>query len=159
MKKRIISGIFFLIIFFISVSQAQNLSEEKEKKLDEIGAIMEKLTIEGDYKKLLSYYTDDVIIMPDFASTIRGYEALKEQYEKDKEEGPIYHSFTGTVEKRWIYGNEIYERGTFGMAVSSGKSPNPKAYYGSYFQIWQEYPDGSFKIKYIIWNLDFNPCF
>ena len=157
--KRSISS-FFVIIFLLvlfSFSQAQDLSAEKKQKLDDIGDLLEKAMIDGDYETILKYYDDDVIIMPGFDPAIKGINALNKAYEKNKRKGIKYHSFTGNVKKRWMCGNEIFEMGTFGMAISSKDSSQPKAYYGSYFQIWQEYEDGSFKIKYNIWNLDFNP--
>ena len=157
--KRTINSIFviiFLLVLF-SFSQAQDLSAEKKQKLDEIEVLLEKAMIDGDYETILKYYDDDVIIMPGFDPAIRGINALNKAYEKNKRKGIKYHSFTGNAEKRWMCGNEIFEMGTFGMAISSKDSSQPKAYYGSYFQIWQEYEDGSLIIKYNIWNLDFNP--
>jgi ketosteroid isomerase-like protein len=148
--------VFFLVAFY-SFSNAQNLSKEKNRKLDEISSLLDRAMIDGDYDTILKYNTDDVVIMPGFSPAIKGKTTLEKAYEKNKKDGLIYHSFSGTSEKRWACGNEIYEYGTFGMAISSKESKRPKAYYGSYFQIWQEIEDGSFKIKYTIWNLDFNP--
>jgi ketosteroid isomerase-like protein len=152
----ILCAVLFLLSFF-SFLQAQTLLAEKNQKLEEIGKLLEKAMIDGDYKTILEYYTDDVIIMPGLNPAIKGISALKNAYEKNKRKGIKYHSFTANAKKRWQCGNEIFSMGTFGMAVSSKETSQPKAYYGSYFQIWQEYEDGSFKIKYNIWNLDFNP--
>ena len=146
----------FLLSFF-SFSQAQDLSAEKTQKLEDIGTLLEKAMIDGDYKTILEYYADDVIIMPGFNPAIKGINALKDAYKENQKKGIKYHSFTATAEKRWQCGDEIFSMGTFGMAISSKETSQPKAYYGSFFQVWQEYEDGSFKIKYNIWNLDFNP--
>ena len=51
----------------------------------------------------------------------------------------------------------VFDIGTFGMSLISSDSPKPIAYYGSYFHTWQKQSDGSFKIKYTMSNLDFNP--
>jgi hypothetical protein len=56
------------------------------------------------------------------------------------------------------YDNEIYEYGTFGIAVSSNETKHPYAFTGSYFTIWEKQSDASYLIKYIISNYDFNPC-
>lgn len=159
MKRTIyvLSAVLILLCSY-SVLQAQDLSAEKNKKLDDIGALLEKAMLEGNYDLILEYYADDVIIMPGFNSPIKGIKTLKDAYKKNMKQGIKYHSFTATAEKRWQYENEIFEYGTFGMAISSKETSQPKAYYGSYFQIWQEYENGTFKIKYNIWNLDFNPC-
>ena len=157
---KIFTAKIFFVFFFValfSFSNAQNLSKEKNQKLDEIASLLDRAMIDGDYDTILKYNTDDIVIMPGFSPSIKGKTGLEKAYEKNKKDGLKYHSFSGTPEKRWVCGNEIYEYGTFGMALSSRESKKPRAYYGSYFQIWQEFEDGSFKIKYTIWNLDFNP--
>jgi len=158
MKKTLINlETIFCLIILVANSQARDLSDKKIKKLEEIGNLLEEAMLENDYDTILKYHDDDIIIMPGFNPAIKGIDELKDAYNKNKREGIKYHSFTAKIEKRWACGNEIFEYGTFGMAVNSKKTSHPKAYYGSYFQIWQEYHDGSFKIKYTIWNLDFNP--
>ena len=162
MKKYFITktSVFLLLITLLSVQSlyAEKISKQVEKELDKIGAILEKATLDGDYMTTLKYYTDDIVIMPDFRPSVRGKKALLEQYKKDEEVSVKYHSFDGTIEKRWQHGDQIYERGTFGMALSYEKAKRPMAYYGSYFQIWQKQSNGSYKTAFTIWNLDFNPC-
>lgn len=146
---------YFLCSF--TILQAQDIPKEIENELNKTGEKMVQATLDGDYLALIDFYSDDAVIMPDFKPPIRGKKALKDQFREDEKLGVEYHSFTGTVEKRWRRGDEIYERGSFGMAVSSRDSRRPTAFYGSYFQIWQKQKDGSFKISFTIWNLDFNP--
>jgi len=67
-----------------------------------------------------------------------------------------YHSISGTAEKRWEVNGYIYEYGSFGMTVSARNEKKPSGYYGSYFQIWER-SDSTYKLKYIIWNLDHYP--
>jgi ketosteroid isomerase-like protein len=145
------------MLYSFPALQAQNLSKEVDSALNEIDAKMVKATLAGEYLSLMDYYTEDVVMMPDFRPAIRGKKELLAQYQEDIKLGVKYHSFNATVEKKWQCGSEIFERGTFGMAISSKNSQKPMAFYGSYFQIWQKQPDGSFKITFIIWNLDFNP--
>jgi ketosteroid isomerase-like protein len=158
-KKSLLTILLYLFIGFFVCSRlsAQDISQADRDELKRINNILTKAILDGDYETVLKYYTEDVIIMPDFMSAIRGIDALEKQYREDQKKGIIYHSFSGTAEKRWQHDNEIYETGSFGMAVSSRESKRPKAYYGSYFQIWDKQKDGSFKISYNIWNLDFNP--
>lgn len=66
-------------------------------------------------------------------------------------------SINGTTQELWTCGELVYQRGTFGMSVKSKDRKRPDAFYGSFFQVWQKQPDGAFKIKMTIWNLDFNP--
>ena len=118
---------------------------------------MSKAAVAGDYDAQLKYYTDDMIIMADFQPMINSKAALKEIFRQERESGLKYHSITGTIADLWMCGDLVYDRGTFGMAVSRKAESKPRAYHGSYFQIWEKQKDGSFKIKMTIWNLDFNP--
>lgn len=159
-----------LFLFVISCENVNNKTEtasnlkvpEKnldfKKKIEEINSNIEKLVLAGNYNDILPYYTDDVIISPDFHSSIKGKEAIRVAYEKNKKIKLKHHSFSGTSEDIWECEKFIYERGKFGMSLSSKDHPKPLAYYGSYFTIWQKEDDESLKIKYVIWNLDFNPC-
>ena len=143
------------------VVKNQKVSTENsgsKEKIEKISNELEKLILAGNYDDLLHYYTDDIVICPEFNSEIKGKDAIKTIYDKNKKEGIKHHSFSGTIEEIWECESFVYERGTFGMSVSSKDHPKPLAYYGSYFTIWKKGDEGSLKIKYTIWNLDFNPC-
>lgn len=148
-----------LTLFFTTTLLTANDSEvtkEVATKLDKIGAIMAKATLDQDYETMLKYNSDDVVVMPNFQPTINGKKELKKIYKKNTDAGIDYHAFSSEPQKRWQADNLIYEYGTFGMTVSSSSSKKPKGYYGSYFQIWEKSGD-DFKIKLTIWNLDHSP--
>ena len=170
-KKLIkIEILLLLLMIFVScenmdkkpeVVENQKVSTENggvKEKIENVNKELEKLVLAGNYYDILPYYTEDIVICPDFESEIKGKDAIKAIYDKNKKEGLKHHSFSGTIKEIWECKNLVYERGTFGMSVSSKDHPKPLAYYGSYFTIWKKDDDGSLKIKYIIWNLDFNPC-
>lgn len=162
----ILAAIVFL--FFSCENKDLNLSAEKKEtaapsrslkaEIDSINGILDKAMLSGNFEAMLPYYTDDIIVSPGLNPTVKGKAAVKEGYEKNRKEGVKYHSFSGTIEDIWESGDKIYERGTYGMSCSYKDHPKPIAYYGSYFTIWQKEQDGSLKIKYVIWNLGFNPC-
>lgn len=157
-SKRVLILLTLALMLLLSQAfYAQDNLENVQKKLAEISQILNKATLEGDYETLINCHTDDAIVKPDFVPAIKGKRALREQYEKNKKAGAKIHSFSATTEDMWIRGDEVYERGTFGMAASSKESAKPVAVYGSYFQIWLRQADGAYKIKYLIWNLDFDP--
>jgi ketosteroid isomerase-like protein len=137
-----------------SIAPATDLPARLEKANKTISDAM----LAGDYDTILSFYTDDVVLVPDFQPAVRGKSAVRESYAKQQKIGVTFHSFSATTEKIWSSGKEVYEYGTFGQAVSARDHAKPKAYYGSYFMIWEEQPDGALLIKYVIWNLGFNPC-
>ena len=147
----------YLIIGASTLLHAQNIPDETDKMLNQIEDKMKDAALAGENVKIINYYTEDVILNPSFQSAIKGRDALLKVYQDDVKKGLKYHSFSGTVEKRWQHENEIFERGSFGMSVSTNSSRKPKAYYGSYFQIWEVQSDGTYQISYVIWNLDFNP--
>ena len=74
-----------------------------------------------------------------------------------KKQGIHYQSISGNSIEMWECGEMVYDIGTYGMSLISKDSPKPVAYYGSYFNVWQKQLDGSYKIKYMMSNLDFNP--
>ena len=155
------------LIFFISCGNTERNDQSSNKesqqggaaqidKIEKINKVIEKAMLRGDFDSILPYYTDDIIISPPMKKSVKGIEAIKEIYQENKKIGLKFHSFSGTVEKIWECSDNIYERGTFGNSLSSNDHPKPVAYYGSYFTIWQKEKDGSLKIKYLIYNLDFN---
>jgi len=161
----------FLIFPFISCNNPKDEStanQQQEKKIDiqdgdfklalqEINRVLDKAVLDGDYETILKYYTDDVILMPIFEPAINGKDALREEYKKDKKTGVKYHAFNAKPEKMWACGNEVFEYGKFGLAVSSNETEYPYAFFGSYFAIWDKQSDNSYLIKYMISNLDHKP--
>ncbi|HAB51507.1 MAG: hypothetical protein A2315_12040 [Ignavibacteria bacterium RIFOXYB2_FULL_35_12] len=170
-KKIFVAAIFLFatVFLFISCENQNTTKEVKQKeevkpdislreKVDSINNILDRAMLRGDYEAMLQYYTDDIIISPGLNPTVKGKAAVKESYEKNRKMEVQYHSFDGTAEDIWESGDKVYERGTFGVSLSYKDHPKPLAYYGSYFTIWQKASADSLKIKYVIWNLGFNPC-
>lgn len=172
MSSKIFSAAVFLMAVNFLFTSCENkdpnkLVEQKETakpntslkaEVDSINNIFDKAMLSGNFEAMLPYYAEDIIVSPGLNPTVKGKAAVKEGYEKNRKDGVRYHSFSGTIEDMWESGDTIYERGTFGMSFSYKDHPKPIGYYGSYFTIWQREKDGSLKIKYVIWNLGFNPC-
>lgn len=172
MYKKIFSAGVLLIAFafFLVSCENKDFNAQVEKKetakpntslkaeIDSINNILDKAMLSGNFEAMMTYYAEDIIVSPGLNPTVKGKAAVKEGYEKNRKDGVKYHSFSGTTEEIWEFENRIYERGTFGMSFSYKDHPKPIGYYGSYFTIWQREGDGSLKIKYVIWNLGFNPC-
>ena len=125
--------------------------------LQGIRSALDKAILDSDYETILKYHTDDVIIMANFRPAIKGKKEMREQYKKDKKAGVKLHAFNGKPEKIWESGDEVYEYGTYGLAVSSKDTEHPYAFYGSYFMIWEKQPDSTYLVKYLITNLDHKP--
>jgi ketosteroid isomerase-like protein len=127
-------------------------------RLEAANRELEKAALNGEYETILRYYTDDVVLAPEFHQLVRGKAAVRELYQKMRELGVRYHSFNASAEEISVCGREVIEYGTFGLSVSSREKKRPAAYTGSYCTIWEQQEDESYLMKYVISNLNFNPC-
>jgi ketosteroid isomerase-like protein len=145
---------FIFVSYFTIFAQG----EEVKEVLESIGNELNQALLAGDYETILSHFTDDIIVFPVFDPPIKGKRAYREAVKKVKEQGIQYKSMSGSSTEMWECGNMVYDIGTFGLSLVTRDSPKPKAYYGSYFNVWQKQSNGSYKLKYMMSNLDFNPC-
>lgn len=133
MNHKSITTILFVFFFFLLVVSCENVDNKTEtasnskdpdktqdinKKIDKINFNIEKLMLAGNYNDILPFYAEDVIICPSFHPTVKGKEAIKEIYEKNKNIGLKHHLFSGTTEDIWECEKFVYERGKFGMSFS-----------------------------------------
>jgi ketosteroid isomerase-like protein len=169
-----ITKTFLLIFLLFSFTSCNNPNDEstvnpqQEKNaalqdgdfkstLQGIRSALDKAILDSDYETILKYHTDDVIIMANFRPAIKGKKEMREQYKKDKKAGVKLHAFNGKPERMWEIGNEVYEYGTYGLAVTSKDTEHPYAFYGSYFMIWEKQPESTYLVRYLITNLDHKP--
>ena len=149
--------LLFLCLVLSSSGSAQDNLKEIRQKLEGINRTMERAELENDYSTQLKYFTDDIMIDHPLEPPLRGKESLKARYERNQKEGVKYHSVSSTMEDLWVSGDRVYERGTWGMSVSSKRVKQPIGAFGSYFQIWRKQADNAYRIEYLIFTLDFNP--
>ncbi len=128
------------------------------QKIKETNAKIEELMLASDYDEVLKYFADDVLMLPPMSSEVRGITALRRLYNQHKEQEVKIRSFGGRVEKMWKSGNIVYEYGVYGSAGTIKGHSKPIAQTGNYFMMWEKQNDGSYLIKYVIENLDYNPC-
>ncbi|MBN1478774.1 hypothetical protein JXA70_00725 [candidate division KSB1 bacterium] len=152
--KKTILCMFLLLPFLLPArTNLQNVREQIEKLREE----RQEAAMEQNYDKSLKFFTDDVLIMPGLQQIIEGKKELKQRYERDKKEGVRILSIGHNVSADWLCDEDYYERGSWSMSVTSRDHPRPLAYAGSYLQIWEKQKDGSYKIKFNIWNLNHMP--
>ena len=174
MKRSHFISILFFAFLLIALISCKNKNSEsnlntKQKvitdslavnylaELQGIGRILNEAVLNGDYETILKYYTDDVVILANSVTPIRGKKAFREQYEKDRKKGIKFNAFSGKAEKMWGCGDKVYEYGTYGAAVSSNETKHPYGFAGSYFTIWQKQNDGSYLMEFVMTNLDHKP--
>ena len=159
--------IYLLAVVLISCADSSQNSQEKhnesdnsavEQKLKEANLKIDKAVLEGDFETILKYYSDSVVVVPVFKPVLKGKEAVRQAYMQEQKDGVKFHAFNASIEKIWEAGNNVYEYGSFGMTVTSNQTKHPYGFTGNYFMIWEKQKDQSYLIKYMISNLDFNPC-
>lgn len=148
------------IIFILFISQllwAKTPLESAREKIEILKKQRQEATFAHDYKKALTFFTDDILILPGLQPPIKGKAELIKMFEMDEKNGVIFHAIGNNVEADWLCGEDYYERGTWSMSITSNQSDKPTAFLGSYFQIWEKQHDGSYQIKFNIWNLNHQP--
>jgi ketosteroid isomerase-like protein len=127
--------------------------EQLKQKLQALNDKLVEANFAGDWDTTFSYFTDDVLSMPNFDKVIKGKEALR-KYQEYLWKSMKFHSVKFTTEEVWTCGDLVYEIGKYKMIVTLSGYTQPTTNYGKYFTIWQKQLDGSLKVKYEIWNTD-----
>jgi len=148
--------IFFFLWFADQVYTQDNIKELKNQ-VREISDITMKANMEGDSETLFSYYTDDVVSMPNYGPIIKGKDSLNEQYNQTREAGLIVHSMSSFILDIYDCGDIVVETGTYGISLTLPDMTFPVTDAGKYMTLYKKQPDGSLKIKAEIWNTDTNP--
>jgi ketosteroid isomerase-like protein len=145
-----------IIVFSAGGLVAEDASKELWTTIESLSTELDRLMIEGDFKTMLSYYTDDVICMPNYSPMLKGKKALKRHLAKTQNDGVEFRSFSSTTVDLWSCGDLVYETGTYGLSISHPDLNRPFADHGKFLTIWEKQSDGSYKVKYSIWNTDVN---
>jgi ketosteroid isomerase-like protein len=146
-----------LVALFCTPLLADDL-EELKAKLEETSAKITKATLAGDIETEYSFYTDDLIYMPEYSPMLKGKEAVRKHAEEMKKAGYEFHSMDFAMLDVWTCGDLVYEVGSYGISLTIPGMPMPVADKGKYLTVWEKGEDGSLKIKLEIWNTDINPA-
>lgn len=147
--------LLFLMVSPLVILNAQ--SEELLKELEAIGDEINEAALSGDDEKVMSHFTDDVIVYPVLNPPIKGKKAYRESLAKLRANGFQYKAISANTTEFWVCDGLAYQIGTFGVTTVMNNSAKPIAYYGSFFHVWEKQPDESYKLKYMMSNFDFNP--
>jgi ketosteroid isomerase-like protein len=140
----------------LTASAGEDLTK-LEAKLAEISDTIVRATLDGDTEAILSYYTDDVVLLPSYHPMIRGKDEVA-RYEKERNaSGFAFESMDFTTLDVWTAKDMVYQIGEYGVSFSAPGLPGSVADQGKYMTVWQKQRDGSLKIKVDMWNSDLNP--
>jgi len=129
---------------------------ELKKKFQAINNQMVGAVLNQDMGKILTYYDEKVISMPNYSPMLRGIDALKAQQEASAEKGVKVTAMKLTTKKVTDYGDIVVEIGNFTITVEAPAFPTPMSDEGKYLTVWRKNGD-KYKILNEIWNSDVNP--
>ncbi|OHB54883.1 MAG: hypothetical protein A2173_03305 [Planctomycetes bacterium RBG_13_44_8b] len=140
--------------------EGQSGANQQTGILKQIGDITNALIQafnDGDINTILSYYTDDVMSLPDQHEAAIGKGALHKLQLEARQEGAKIYSLKGLEQQIWDCGDFVFEAG---RCVASMKSPKLRYLLSDWRKsvtVWVRQPDGSLKIKLDSWNPDVIP--
>jgi ketosteroid isomerase-like protein len=141
-----------LLIIFSNNITAQS-EEDLREIIEPLNAKFINSILEENLEEYLSIYTEDAVVMIPFVPTLYGRNALTVHWHNNMTKGDFVESVNVTTLDIWASEDLIYERGSYQITFKKYEN-KPKAVYGSYFSIWKQQSDGSYKMKYDISNLN-----
>jgi ketosteroid isomerase-like protein len=140
---------FFLltVLFCIDnyvIGQSKN-NDGIKNKIELINKQISQAFIDKKIEIIISYFERDAICMPEFQSTMKGTDAIKEYYTAILNRRQI-NSYNKTVSETIQLKNNIAEVGTFSIKykTNDGQNSNLK---GKYLNIWTLQKNGTLKLK------------
>jgi beta-lactamase regulating signal transducer with metallopeptidase domain/ketosteroid isomerase-like protein/DNA gyrase inhibitor GyrI len=138
-------------------SLAEVEMDDIRRTIEENNHQLDQAMVNRDIETIVKYYSDDVIVKPDMAPEIRGLDTVRERLQKDIFSLLDIKSLNSTSLDLWKCGDLVYDIRRFAGSVAAKQMSHPFAQNGKSFTLWQQQPDGSFKIIYSIFNSDNNP--
>jgi len=159
MRKIHIKSTLMLAVFTIIAGQifAQLGIEKLQSEIDALNSKLIKANIAGDMETVATFYTDDIIHMPNYAPMVKGKATMIEKENETVEAG--YKMLSMNLNNTDIIPvkNLVIEVGEFAISLTIPGMSMPVADKGKYLTVWERQMDGSLKIKIETWNTDTNP--
>lgn len=156
---KLLSRTLMLAIMVLATSSMfaqKNEPGELKKKVQAINNSMVEAILQEDFDKIMTFYDEKVISMPNYAPMIRGLDEMMEKQEAASESGNKMKAMRLTTKKVSDYGNVLVEIGIYSITMEIAGMPGEITDKGKYLTVWKKYDDG-FKILNEIWNTDVNP--
>lgn len=153
MKYTILMLIFCLILPLAAREDSDHYRAIIKPYAEEFSRLMQQ----NRFEELLDFYDKNITLIRPFSPPIKGRAAMRQEMKMLNDVGYRYHSLSGETIEVWGCDDQIFERATIAFSYSTDDEPTTKSYYGSNLAIWKKQADGSYKLYFSIWNLDFNP--
>jgi ketosteroid isomerase-like protein len=138
----------------IASAPAESGEDELRQRIDEANAVIDSASIKNDYETIASFYTEDVVILPNHEPMIIGRDAFIENEKAVEEAGFKLLEIESSITSVFQEGNLVHEIGAYEIKLEVPGAPFPITDTGKYLVIWEIQPDESVKIKLEMWNND-----
>jgi ketosteroid isomerase-like protein len=138
---------------FFSCAQKQADLAGLKKTIVEYNAASKASMMGGDMDKPLSYYDTDGLEMPPNMEAAKGKDAIKAMLTKMMSSGAKMTSVDFTPTDIQAGGMVGYEIGTYAMTIDVPKMGTVQDK-GKYITLWNQKPDGSWKLRAEMWSSD-----
>lgn len=147
------------LVLFVLMMATLSMSAQKTEIKDQIQKINNEMIgaiLNDDYGKILTYYDDKVISMPNYGPMIRGIDQMKEHQMEAAEKGNKVTEMSLLTKKINDYGDVVIEIGTYTITLEMAGMETPVKDAGKYLTVWRKH-DNTYKILNEIWNTDVYP--
>ncbi len=138
---------------FFSCAEKQADLAGLQKTVADYNAASKASMMGGDMDKPLSFYDTDGLEMPPNMEVAKGKDAVKAIQTQMMSSGAKITAVQFTPTEMQAGGNVGYEVGTYTMTIDVPKM-GVVSDKGKYITLWNQKPDGSWKLKAEIWNSD-----
>ncbi len=150
LKHLVCNGVFvFLCLVNLQAQQENTLIEE----INKINCEMAQALIAGNSNKSLSYYTDDVISIPDKTEIMVGIEMIRRANALMIAYGVKVNQFDLITREVFSCDNLVTEIGYYHIVLIAPGMTREIDENGKYVTIWERQSDGHLKIKIELWNM------
>ncbi|MCD4746670.1 MAG: DUF4440 domain-containing protein [Bacteroidales bacterium] len=153
-KMKLILIIACSIIANVSLSAQDTNLVSLKAKIDSTNKIIDEAALKQDFETIATYYTDDVITLPNNEPLIQGKKAFIDNEKIAAKRGIKILSIKSTLVDLFGSGDLIHEIGKYEISLEIPGVPYPITDKGKYLVIWQQQNDGTLKIKLETWNND-----
>ena len=158
--KIMTKGLFLTAFMIAAVSmygQKQGGGDnELRDKIQKLNKEMVGATITGNDAKVLMFYADEAISMPNYGKILKGKDAIAKSQQESSESGSKVLALTLNTKKVTAYGDAVVEIGTYSITFEVANAPEPIKDEGKYLTVWVKYGD-TYKIVNEIWNTNTYP--
>jgi ketosteroid isomerase-like protein len=138
----------------ITSSFAEMDENELRKKIDDANAVIDEASTKNDYDTIATFYTEDVVILPNHEPIIIGRDAFIENEKASEKAGFKILEIESSITRVFRESKLVHEIGRYQVRLQVPGAPYPITDTGKYLVIWEIQSDESLKIKLEMWNND-----